>query len=112
MSRTKRRGVGFLATVGAAAAMASFLAASANAATINACQDPKSGLLYVVASASTNCSTVGKNYVPVSWNTVGPQGPAGPAGPTGATGATGATGPAGPAGATGPTGATGPAGPK
>src|SRR5436190_198021 len=110
MFNKRKRGSAFLASIGAAVAMPAFLSASADAATINACQDPRTGLLYVVSSASTNCSTIGKNFFAVSWNTVGPTGSTGPTGAPGLTGPQGLKGDTGATGAKGDTGATGAAG--
>lgn len=55
------------------------------AATINACQNKRTGALAI----KSRCSNKEKL---VSWNVAGPAGPAGPAGATGATGPAGAAG--------------------
>jgi hypothetical protein len=87
------------------------LATIPNAGVINACYVKNGGVLRVLDSSTSSCST---KEISLAWNVqgpVGPQGAQGISGPQGETGATGATGPTGATGATGAAGATGGAGP-
>lgn len=84
-----------------------FLAAGANAQTINACMNKRNGALRVVADPA-QCK---RSETFISWNQVVAAGPQGPAGPQGEQGLQGPPGPQGPQGVTGPQGPMGPQGP-
>jgi type VI secretion system secreted protein Hcp len=104
-------GVGAVASIGAAAAIAATLSPDANGV-IHGCYD-RQGRLRIV-NAGQACD---KGEIAIEWNQQGPVGPAGPigavgpAGPPGADGRDGRDGLQGPAGAQGPQGVAGPAGP-
>jgi len=90
-----------LALAGGAALAAQTTGHRRHGGVVNACVQPKSGRVRVVAGPHA-CR---RGEQALAWNIQGP------AGPPGATGATGAAGPPGPGGAPGPEGPAGPPGP-